>query len=44
MRSVEVEVEVGCKLTTSLHYNQQLKKMTITLLRVEFGKVRQTEL
>ena len=33
-------VEQECKLTTSLHYNEQLKKMTITLERLEFGKVR----
>ena len=33
-------VEEECKLTTSLHYNQQLRKMTITLERLESGKVR----
>ena len=31
--------DLECKIKTSLNYNEQLKKMTITLLRVQFGKV-----
>ena len=31
--------EMKCKIKISLNYNEHLKTMTITLLRVQFGKV-----